>query len=300
MTRFARLLLVALVMPAPAFAHGGMDATEHSVEASMLVTGTITVDARGGVQGYAVQDMDKLPPSVRQIIQATVPRWQFVPIMADGKAVAAEAGMSLRIVADMVDAQHATIRISGAAFGCDARPKSNLPGECPTGTAVRYARRAPPVYPVDALKARVGGEVFLVLQVDRDGHVSQAAVRQVNLYSMTDWPSHYRQTLAKAALRAAAKWQFSVPTVGPNAAKDHWVVQVPVNYTLGPCCSAPPRRHGQWSAYVPGPVQDIPWDHEDAAGASRAGADAIASGGLFVRDRRFVLKTALADGDSRS
>ena len=275
-------------------------AAEPRIEGSMLVTGTITVNPQGGVQSYAVQDLDKLPPAVQQIIQTTVSRWQFVPINADGKAVTAEAGMSLRIVADMVDAQHATIRIAGAAFGCDARPKSNLPGECPAGTAVRYAHRDPPSYPMDALQARVGGEVFLVLQIGRDGRVSQAAVRQVNLYSVTDWPAHYRKALANATLRAASKWQFSIPTTGPNAAKDHWVVQVPINYTLGPCCSAPTHRYGQWNAYLPGPVQDVPWAHENVSGASRTSADAIVSGGLFVRDTRFVLKTALADGGGRS
>lgn len=287
-------LLLSLFIPALGLA------AEPPVEGSMLVTGTITVNPQGGVQTYSVQDLDKLPPAVRQIIQTTVSRWQFVPIMADNKAVTAEAGMSLRIVADMVDAQHATIRIAGAAFGCDARPKSNLPGECPAGTAVRYVHREPPSYPMDALQARVGGEVFLVLQIDRDGHVSQAAVRQVNLYNKTDSSAHYRKVLASATLRAANKWQFRVPTVGPSAAKDHWVVQVPVNYTLGPCCSAPVRHYGQWNAYLPGPVQDVPWAHENVSGTSRTSADAIVSGGLFVRDTRFILKTALADGSSRS
>ncbi|MDE2225055.1 MAG: energy transducer TonB [Xanthomonadaceae bacterium] len=287
-------LLLSLFIPAL-----GLAAEPH-VEGSMLVTGTITVNPQGGVQSYAVQGLDKLPLSVRQIIQTTVPGWQFVPIMADGKAVTAEAGMSLRIVADMVDAQHATIRVAGAAFGCDARPKSNLPGECPAGTAIRYVHRQPPDYPIGALQADVGGEVFLVLQIGRDGHVSQAAVRQVNLYSRTDSPAQYRKVLANAALRAASKWQFSVPTTDPNATKDHWVVQVPVNYTLGPCCSVPAHRYGQWNAYLPGPVQNIPWDHENTSGASRTSADAIASGGLFVRDTRFVLKTALVDGGSRS
>jgi len=274
-------------------------AAEPHVEGSMLVAGTITVNPQGGVQSYTVQDLDKLPPAVQHIIQTTVSRWQFVPINADGKAVTVEAGMSLRIVADMIDAQHATIRIAGAAFGCDARPDSNLPGECPAGTAIRYFRQPPPDYPMLALQAHVGGEVFLVLQVDRDGHVSQAAVRQVNLYSRTDSPAQYRRMLANAALRAANKWIFRIPTMGPNAAKDHWVVQVPVNYTIGFSARAI-TRYGQWNAYFPGPVQDISWDHEDTAGTSSNSGDAIANGGLFVRDTRFVLKTALADGSGRS
>lgn len=280
-------LLLSLFLPALVLA------AEPHVEGSMLVTGTITVNPQGGVQGYTVRDLDKLPPAVRQIIQTTVSRWQFLPIMAGGKAVTAEAGMSLRIVADMVDRTHATIRVAGAEFGCDARPKSNLPGECPAGTAIRYAHREPPGYPMDAARARVGGEVFLVLQIGRDGHVAQAAVRQVNLYSMTEWPAHYRKDLAEASLRAARKWQFSVPTKGPNAAKDYWVVQVPVNYTLGPCCSAPKRRYGQWNAYIPGPVQTIPWAHNHTGGSGDAVAD---NGQPFTRDSRFVLETKLGGG----
>ncbi|HWG67724.1 MAG TPA: energy transducer TonB [Rhodanobacteraceae bacterium] len=290
--------MLSLLIPAL-----GLAAQPH-VEGSMLVTGTITVNPDGGVRSYTVQDLDKLPPAVRQIIQTTVSRWQFVPITAGGKAVAAEAGMSLRIVADMVDAQHATISIAGAAFGCDARPKSNLPGECPAGTAIRYVHREPPSYPVDALKTRVGGEVFLVLQVGRDGRVAQAAVRQVNLYSMTDHAAHYRDVLAEATLLAASKWRFRVPTAGPSAAKDHWVVQVPVNYTVGvprdACGAIPCSRASAWTTYVPGPVQDIPWSDEGKKAGSPGGSDAIAGGALFMRDDRFVLKAPPQGGTGQS
>lgn len=292
------VLMLLFALPLPACA------TNALVEASMLVTGTITVNPQGGVQSYTVQGLNKLPPAVQQIIQTTVSRWQFVPIMAAGKAVTADAGMSLRIVADMTDAQHATIRIAAAAFGCDARPKTNLPGECPHGTAVGYVQRKPPSYPVDALKGGVGGEVFLVLQIDRDGHVSQAAVRQVNLYRITDHAAHYRDVLAEATLRAASKWQFRVPTVGPNAAKDHWVVQVPVNYTMGvprdACGAIPCSRASAWSTYIPGPVQDIPWSDEGKKAGSLGGSDAIAGGALFMRDDRFVLKSPPSGGTGQS
>lgn len=294
MKRLACLLLT-LALPATAFASGA------PIQESMLVIGTITVNPDGSVQNYTVHGLDKLPPAARHIIQATVPRWQFVPIIAGGKAIAAKAGMSLRIVADMVDEHHAIVRLAGAAFGCDARPKSNLPGECPAGTAIRYIRRDVPRYPMDAMRARVGGEVFVVVQIGPDGRVTQAAARQVNLYTMSDDQAHYRKLLADSSLQAARRWIFRVPTVGPNAAKDHWAVTVPVNYVLrGGDSVGATRRYGHWSAYLPGPVQAIPWDHEDASGASGANADAIAGGAPFVRDRRFVLKTALGGGASQS
>lgn len=300
MKRVAWSWLACLLLPILGCAYGGMSAAAApSVEMSMVVTGTITVNPDGSVRSYTIHELDKLPPAARRIVQATVPHWQFVPIMANGKAVALEAGMSLRLIADMIDHNHARVYVAGAEFGCDAgRARKLLPGECPKGTSVSYARRWPPNYPEDALQARVGGQVFLVLQVDRNGHVSQAAARQVNLYSVTGWPAHYRKVLAEASLRAARKWQFSVPTMGPNAAKDHWVVEVPVNYWMGPPGSAPVQHYGQWNAYIPGPVQDIPWAGRDGAAGS---ADAIAGGGApFVRDTRFVLETPLTGGTGQS
>lgn len=295
MAHSAWWVLVALAVPALACAAGT------PVEESMVVTGTVTVNPAGDVQGYTLYEQDKLPPMVRQIVQATVPHFQFLPIIVDGGAIAAETGMSLRVVVrTTTNAKQGTIRVAGAEFGCAAgRARKLLPSECPKGTAVSYVQRRPPNYPMDALQARMGGEVFLVLQIGRDGHVSQAAVRQVNLYSLSGWPDHYREVLAKASLRAASRWQFNIPTNGPNAAKDHWVVQVPVNFWVGPPGSAPAQHYGQWNAYLPGPVQDIPWAGAD--GASGGSADAIAGGGVpFVRDTRFVLKTTLSGGSGQS
>lgn len=295
-------LLLGLFVPALAWC------AEAPLEASMVVNGTITVNPDGSVQGYTVHDLGELPPPVRQIVQATVPRWQFVPIVIDGRPTAAEAGMSLRIVADWhsVHAKQATIRVAGAAFGCEARAKSQLPGECPQGTTVAMESRVPPRYPIQALRARVGGEVFLVLEIGRDGHVTQAAARQVNLYSLTDQSAHFRKVLADASIEAARRWTFRIPTVGANADKRHWVVTVPINYMIAPSpmqTGSLLRRTskpvpGQWRAYVPGPVQSIPWDDEDESGVNGSG-DAIAGGELFVRDERFVLKTPL-NGDSQS
>lgn len=294
MKRSAWWLLMALTVP------GLACAAATPVEDSMVVTGTVTVNPAGDVQGYTLYEQDKLPQMVRQIVQDTVLHFQFLPIMVDGKAITAETGMSLRIVVKTTaGAKQGTIRVAAAEFGCDAgRARNLLPDQCPKGTSVSYVRRQPPNYPWAALQARVGGEVFLVLQIDRSGHVSQAAARQVNLYSLTDWPAHYRKVLAEASLRAASKWQFTVPTKGPNAAKDHWVVQVPVNYWIGAPGSAPANHYGQWNAYIPGPVQDIPWAGAD--GASGGNSDAISDGAPFMRDARFVLKTTLSSGSGQS
>lgn len=147
--KYSIWLLLALALS------GVAGAAETPIEASMVIAGTITVDPQGDVASYTLHDEDKVPPGVVQIVQRTIKGWQFVPIVQDGKAVTATAGMSVRVVADMVDEGHATIRVAGASFGCDAyQAKDLLPNACQPGTAIAYAAngRHPPEYPIRALK----------------------------------------------------------------------------------------------------------------------------------------------------
>ncbi|MGH8111505.1 MAG: energy transducer TonB [Rhodanobacteraceae bacterium] len=235
-------LLVVLALPALAFARGV------PVQESMVVTGTITVNPQGNVQDYTLYERKKLSPVVREIVQRVVPHFEFYPVMAAGKPVTARTGMSLRIVLDTTtDAQRGTVRVAGAEFGCAAsRARKLLPNACPVGTAVSYQRRSPPTYPYAASQARVGGQVLLVLEVGRNGHVTQVAARQVNLFRLTDDAVYYRKLFADASVRAARNWTFQVPTAGPAAAKDHWIVQVPVNFTMWGSFEPRGSDYGRW------------------------------------------------------
>lgn len=273
------------------------------VQFSMVVTGTITVSPDGSVKGYSLDDSEELPRNVQQIVHKTIPGWEFVPVTADGRAVTAGTGMTLRLVADRQDKSHVVIRIAGAEFGCSSRrTRKNTPEVCPAGSSLRYAHRKPPRYPLDALRHGVGGEVILALEVGRDGHVARAAVRTVNLYTSVNRQAHYREVLADASLKAARKWTFHLPTIGPGADKDHWVVKVPIRYTYQAAQTGTllRRRHAsrtQWRAYIPGPVHDIPWADEDGAAGS---GDAVAGGAPFVGNPHFVLKTPLAGDAGKS
>lgn len=97
-----------------------------------------------------------------QLVKQTIDGWRFEPVVEDGRPVTANAGMAIRVVADMIDETHATFRITGAACGCDAyQVRDLLPGVCPPGTTVRYAdhsRRAPE-FPGQALTAGAGADV---------------------------------------------------------------------------------------------------------------------------------------------
>lgn len=263
------------------------------VEETLVVSGTLTVSPDGSVQSYHVHALDKVPPAARNILQATIPHWEFVPIVQNGKAVAARTEMYVRVVADFIDRDHARIRVAGEQFGCQAwQTRKAQPTACPQHTSPSYANRRPPMYPMDAARVAVGGEVLMVLRVGRDGKVEKAAIQRVNLYTRTDDPGFYRQQFAAASMRATADWRFNVPTAGPNATKAYWDVLVPINYVIrgreAYACGQR-QRYGQWCAYLPGPVQNIPWAQDLHKQHGNAGA--LAGGEPFLPDPRFVLKT---------
>lgn len=258
-------------------------------EASMVVSGTITVNPDGTVRGYTLDQQDKLPPASIKVVEATVPGWRFQPVLEDGKPSAAKTQMSIRIVAHPIDAQHATVRISGAAFGRDSAVAKES-AECANGACLTRRTAVPPRYPVDALKNEVSGIVYLVQEIGRDGRVDQQAIRQVNLRDR-GFPSEERQwrrSLAEAALKAGRDWTYNVPNSGENAGRDHWIVTIPVNFTLGGIYG-----YGQWDPYIPGPVQEVSWaNHGERRAAGNGAADAIPNNGApFIEDSRFVLLT---------
>lgn len=268
------------------------------VEASMLLVGTITVNPDGGVKDYAIRDSDEVPAGVLQVVKRSIGGWKFEPIVVDGKAVTAEAGMAIRLVADVSDQQHVTVRVAGASFGCSAHQmKAAFPGACPPDQELGYARTRAPVYPAMALRYGGEGTVFLLVEVARDGHVARVATQQVNLAHQLRWSGdakRVRNALAKAAETAVGWWKFKVPTAGPNAAREHWRARIPMRFTF-----RNDRRpaYGHWNAYLPGPKHTVPWADGDAPGAR---ADAVAGGGAFLRDARFVLKTPLDQAHDRS
>jgi hypothetical protein len=302
MKRSARWLLIATALPALAFAHGGVDAAKRSVEASMLVTGEIAVNPDGSVYGYSLDHRDKLPTTVVNLIGQTLPGWKFTPVKVNGKPELAKASMSLRIVAKQVDATHDAISVEGAAFGADAAESSGT-SQCANAACLTYLARRPPDYPRNLVNDLVSGTVYLVLEVDRQGRVAQVAVEQVDLRRIADGATlgRWRRELGDVSLAAARKWTFQVPQAGPGDGSDHWIVFIPVNYAIdvvGQTKKIGEPDYGQWDAYVPGPVNSIPWAEEQRSQvATKRNADAIPDNGTpFVADTRFALLTPL-DGD---
>lgn len=275
--------MFALLLAGTAFA----DDLGKNFEASMVVTGTITVNPDGSVNGYTLDQQGNLPPAVTKVAEATLPNWKFQPVLEEGKPIMAKSSMSVRIVAHPIDEQHATVSITGASFGRDAKESMGSP-ECKNGECLIAKSRTPPSYPIEGARNDVTGIVYLVQEIGRDGRVVRQAAKQVNLRSR--WNVGAANMLAHASLKAGRDWTYDVPTKGDEANRDHWIVSIPVDFTLGGTYA-----YGQWEPYIPGPVLDLPWAKDDTNHvAANGSSDAIPDGGApFIPDPRFVLLTPI-------
>ncbi|MFK2902808.1 hypothetical protein ISP17_02440 [Dyella ginsengisoli] len=166
-------MLGALVGPAfsgsTAHAEGAFAAAKRA-EASMLVTGRIVVAPDGSVHGFTLDHADQLPAPVAHLIGSNVPRWRFQPVLKDGQPVMAQATMNLRVVATPQGGKDYTLAIRGVHFGSDGEAFGR-----------ERIKTVPPRYPPAAIRARVSGDVYLVLKIDPAGKVEDVMAEQVNL-----------------------------------------------------------------------------------------------------------------------
>lgn len=276
------LTVLGLTLSGAALAAGPSEVRKQ-IEASMLLTGTVVVAPDGNVRDYFIDNSDKVPAAVLDIVRKTTAHWLFAPVMVGNSAVAAKAKMSLRVVATPAGGENYSLAVSGANFG-DAASGDGYQ-KLPEGS-----KRQTPAYPRDALEAHVSGTAYLLLRLDGKGHVEDAAAEQVNLdvVGSDQEMQHWRGVLARASLVAARRWILPPPPDSPLV-EGHWLARVPVVYTLRGWGVPPPRSYGEWQAYVPGPRQLPAWALADDM--LSASADAIPDEGVFDASGKFRLIT---------
>lgn len=273
------LLACALAIPTHVQAQSVREMTKQ-VEASMLVTGTVDIDHGGMVTSHALDQREKLPEYVVNLVERAVPAMRFEPILADGQPVLARAKMSLRVVATPADDGNMTIAIRSAHFG---EPRNAA------SAGIRSENMAPPRYPAGV--AQVGGKgiVYLLVRIGRDGKVVDVFPEQVNLTALGTGQQMalIRKRLSDAAAAAGRKWTFLLSEEALAKDREHWVVRIPVDFHF---TDERDREYGEWSAYVPGPKQKPSWARPDPPGFS---PDAVAGGGIHPEDSKFRLLTPL-------
>ena len=263
-----KTILGCVLLLVTGFAFGG---TKPERQASLTVTGTISVDVGGKVTAHSVDHPEMLDRGVVAIIDQVAPRWRFEPVLEDGHPVPVKAVMRLSFIGNTMQDGGMAVRLSAADFR-DA--------EQPAADVVSIAKRTMIRYPADAQGANVGGAVYVVLRIDRAGNVVDAATRHVDLFidqspvEMRRW----RELLGNAALRSVRQWKFYVPTTGKDANDPYVTGTVPVVYRMQ---DDGMPGYGQWMAFMPGPVAPVSW--LDSVENNDTGSAALAAG-AFAQD----------------
>lgn len=276
------LLLAASCLPADAQHARAM---QNKLEARMLVTGTVDIEADGRVSAFALEHQDRIPAPVLDLVERASAGWRFEPVLVDDVPVPARAPMSLKVLATKVQGtrDEFALRLDGAYFGSS----SYEAGESPTSVEMK-----PPNFPAGLQQMGISGTVYLVLKVGRDGIVEDAVAEQVNVKVAGDARDmeRWRKTLADSALAAARKWTFAGPRRGDEVDAPFWSVRVPVDYKFA---NDSDPRPGAWEVYIPGPRQDVAWLTE---AESSTQPDTLVAGGVHPVDPGRRLLTALDPG----
>lgn len=246
-------------------------------EASMLLTGKIAVSPTGLVQTYAIDKSGKVPSAVMSLLAKAIPRWRFYPVTRDGRPVAARASMALRVVVRHSGGQY-LLHVASAGF----RDRNATSTE-----TVRVVHPGAIVYPDILAREGVAGIVYVVVRIDRQGHVIHAAAARVNLRvrGPARGMQHWRALFAKSAVAFARGTTYAIPTSGPQAHKDHWVFCFPVDFDLDEPGKREPE-YGQWVNSVPGPRTHIPWleaNEREVEESDAIPADSVALAGAGLK-----------------
>lgn len=259
---------LALVLPfglpgaMPAEARGKRDeAIRLQSEASLLVTGSVDIDANGKVVRYGLNHQDTLPPSIVAMVARLAPQWTFEPLALPENTLG-RTKMSLRFVAKPQPSGDYLVELRAAHFNVDMPPERR----------VRIAERGTmPKYPRSLGAFRISGTVYVVVQIGRDGTVMNIDASQVdlNVYGDDKDMAQWREELAKASIQAIRTWRFAPPTEGEDAAAPYWVGTLPVAYSP---FGQPQPRQNQWQTYLPGPRKPIPWKDPESVAADNSDA----------------------------
>lgn len=267
MKRAVGFIALFLVLVAGVATAAEPRAVREQIVASMLVAGAIDIGPDGSVSAYELDHADKLTSDIIGFLDDNITQWRFEPVEIDGKVVRARARMSMRLVAKKASDKQHSVRIVGTNFG------SYDDGESPRSRG----KLKPPSYPEAAAYAGVGGTVYLVARIGRDGRVQDVVAEQVNLKIVASERDmqKLRDLFARSTIRTAKKWEFDPPRSGPEVNNSHWSVRVPVDFVAH---GQKEREAWEWDAYVPGPRQTVPWRGKGDAGIA---PDAIAAGGVY-------------------
>lgn len=282
MTRFVVLLLAwTITFDAAAESVSEM---QRRVESSMLVSGTVDISPDGTVTSHTLDHRAKLPAMVVDLVDRAASRWRFQQDVAKNPSTR-HTDMTLRIVARHQNDGTYKTKIVAASFGARALDED-----------IEVKSLQPPQYPQFAIENRIQGTVHLLVRVDRNGVVTDAASEQVDLDTVANEAvmQQIRKQFAESSVRAAKSWTFTVHRLS-NRPDGAWIVRIPAAFDIREFGNSD-AKVGKWLVYVPGPKQDAAWLEKYGYEKPETDNDALPAGTLQPLDHQLALTTPL-DGE---
>ena len=235
------------VLPLALLAFGGNVAAQEKVSKaamqramatySLAAEGDIVIAADGSVMEYKLTS-GRISPEIAAVLDKSVKRWRFEPVVINGRSVNAKTNMRLGINAEPYAGGY-QLRVTNVAFGSPQRSNSQL---------------TPPRYPGPALQPGVEADVVLILKLDASGAVKDAHAEQTYLSGtgpdrvMQQW----RELFEASAIAAAKRWKFNITETINGEPAETSLARIPVSYRM--------RGNDGWRAMVPvGPKQMPSW-----------------------------------------
>jgi hypothetical protein len=244
------LLFALLVCSFTLFAAKGPGAVRKQVESSMLVTGTIDIDASGNVVAYALDRPERLPEGIVRMVVTQAPRWAFAPVALPAEQAYSRSRMSLRFIAKKRDSGKTEVALRGARF-FDERDAEGFP--------VDREHSTPIAYPLSFMRNLfVTGTVHLAISVDRKGEVVDSAVEQINLTVIGSESDNkrWREILGRHWQEGSKRLRFEIPA-SAFAGNDRTVAgRIGFHFRRS---DLPAWEYGDWEPHVPGPHTRIDW-----------------------------------------
>jgi hypothetical protein len=225
------------------------------------VDGYIKIDAAGNLTDYKIDT--PLPDQLRELVNKTVHKWTFFPVMVGGKTVPAEAKMRITL-AGRADGEDLIVTVDNVIFL--GGPGTAIdPSSMPVFVTLNDKGLRLPTYPESLLSAGVQGTVLLYLRLGIDGRVQEICPIQVSLIDVKGDNAILAKAaglFASSAADQVKKWRFGVTTRISNPSPDELTVGLPVAFRL-PQFKDP--KPGQWHTEVRSEKQAAPWLRLDPA-----------------------------------
>lgn len=252
------LLFLLLALPGLVLAQGK--------NLTLDVKGEVAIDPQGVVYDYRIDTM--LTPEVKQLVDRSVRKWTFEPVVRNGMPVHAKSNMYLILAAAHVE-QGYQLRVEKVRFGGSRKPKTMMP----------------PRYPREAQLASLSATVLVALRIDEKGNVMDAAAAQSSLDGVRGNDKvieKWRKRFDTVAVEAARQWKFEPADMASGEAGDTTQL-VPISFRIG----ENPISDG-WRYAEAGSARPIPWLPSDK---QQYDASGLKSGESIALDNTFRLKT---------